>query len=193
VTQGDIHSTICVSGWTATVRPSESYTTDLKEQQLASGYAYHGDVSTSDYEEDHLISLELGGSPSSVLNLWPEPYAGSYGARTKDQIENRLNELVCSGQLALAAAQHAIASNWWTAYQTYLGSSAPAPSTAPPPAPARSSNPAPAGCHPKTNAGNCYEAGEYCRASDAGTTGVAGDGEAIRCDPSGTRYRWEPA
>jgi hypothetical protein len=121
VTPADIRSTICVSGWTATIRPPSAYTTGLKQQQLASGYSYRGDRSDGDYEEDHLISLELGGSPTSVRNLWPEPYRAPDGARIKDKIENKLHELVCAGQLGLATAQHAIARNWWTAYTTYLG------------------------------------------------------------------------
>src|SRR5581483_11972185 len=53
VTQSTIATTICVSGWTATVRPSSSYTTALKIQQIAE-YAY-SDTSTADYEEDHLV------------------------------------------------------------------------------------------------------------------------------------------
>ena len=121
VTQANIQQTICVSGYTATIRPPASYTTGLKRQQLVSGYAYQGDTNTRDYEEDHLISLEVGGSPDSPQNLWPEPYAGSDGAKTKDKIENKLHDLVCSGQLSLAAAQHAIATDWWSAYQTYDG------------------------------------------------------------------------
>lgn len=121
VTQANIQQTICVSGYTATIRPPASYTTGLKRQQLASGHAYQGDTNTRDYEEDHLISLEVGGSPDSPQNLWPEPYTGSDGAKTKDKIENKLHDLVCSGRLSLAAAQHAIATNWWTAYQTYGG------------------------------------------------------------------------
>jgi hypothetical protein len=128
VTQATISRTICVSGWTATVRPASSYTTALKERQLASGYAYRGDTATADYEEDHLISLELGGAPASGLNLWPEPYAATDGARTKDVIENKLHSLVCSGALGLAVAQHAIAGNWWTAYLNYVGTP-PAPRT----------------------------------------------------------------
>ena len=59
VTQGTINQTICVVGWTSTVRPPSSLTTALKIKQLASGYSYQGDMSTKDYEEDHLISLEL--------------------------------------------------------------------------------------------------------------------------------------
>jgi hypothetical protein len=118
VTQTTVQATICRAGWTATIRPAAAYTTRLKLQQLAVGYAYRGDTNPADYEEDHLISLELGGAPSSVLNLWPEPYTGT-GARAKDRVENRLHALVCSGRLPLATAQQAIASNWWAASQTY--------------------------------------------------------------------------
>lgn len=122
VTQATIGRTICVSGWTSTVRPSSSVTTALKVAQLASGYAYRGDVATGDYEEDHLISLELGGAPSDPRNLWPEPYGSAEGARVKDAIENRLHALVCGHSISLATAQHAIATNWWAAYTTYVGS-----------------------------------------------------------------------
>jgi len=129
VMQATIHQTICVSGWTATIRPPSSYTTALKEQQLASGYAYHRDTNPSDYEEDHLLSLELGGSPRSELNLWPEPYSAPEGARVKDRIENKLHTLVCAGALSLATAQHAITTNWFAAYETYIGTYSP-PTTA---------------------------------------------------------------
>jgi hypothetical protein len=62
-----------------------------------------------------------------------------------------------------------------------------APAAPPPPA-----STAPAGCHPLTNGGNCYEPGEYCRTSDHGASGVAGDGEAIICEDN-NGWRWEPA
>ena len=120
VRQSNIHSTICVSGYTRTIRPSSSYTTGLKRQQLAGAYSFYHDTYTGDFEEDHLISLELGGSPSDPRNLWPEPYAGGTGARIKDKIENRLHALVCSGQISLARAQSAIARNWYTAYRRYM-------------------------------------------------------------------------
>ena len=125
VTQATIHATICLTGYTKTIRPSSSYTTALKRTQLSSGYSYRGDLLTSDYEEDHLISLELGGAPASTMNLWPEPYAAAEGARVKDKVENRLHDLVCSGALSLRTAQRAIATNWWAAYQRFGGSGAP--------------------------------------------------------------------
>jgi hypothetical protein len=56
----------------------------------------------SDYQEDHLISLELGGNPTDPRNLWPEPYPR---AADVDKIENQLNDKVCSGELTLAEAQ----------------------------------------------------------------------------------------
>lgn len=142
VTQANIDSTICVKGWTATIRPPATYTTDLKKQQLAAGYTLDRDTLTGDYEEDHLISLELGGSPTSQSNLWPEPYKAPDGARVKDQLENKLRELVCAGTIQLATAQNAIATNWWIAYETYIVGQQPqavvpaAPVSAPAPAPA---------------------------------------------------------
>lgn len=119
VIQANIQQTICTPGYTATIRPPASYTTKLKIKQLDSGYAINGNKKTSDYEEDHLISLEIGGNPTDPKNLWPEPYAGT-GARIKDQVENKLHALVCANKMKLSTAQHLIATNWWGAYQTYV-------------------------------------------------------------------------
>lgn len=121
VTQSNIHSTICLTGYTATIRPPSSYTTALKIQQLRSGYSVAGDLKTGDYEEDHLISLELGGAPSDPKNLWPEYYNSSLGARVKDKVENALHSLVCKGLLPLKTAQRLIASNWRAAYEKFVG------------------------------------------------------------------------
>ena len=67
----------------------------------------------------------------------------------------------------------------------------PTPVPSPAPTPVPSPTPAPAGCYPLTNSGNCYEPGEYCRADDHGTSGIAGDGEAITCEYN-NGWRWEP-
>src|SRR5205809_27544 len=61
VTQATVRSTICVSGWTRTVRPPTDYTNRLKVVGMRA-YGLHG--SSHDYQEDHLISLELGGNPT---------------------------------------------------------------------------------------------------------------------------------
>ena len=99
VTQANIRSTVCRHGWTDTIRPPVSYTNALKRKQMRQ---YGETGSLSDYQEDHLISLELGGSPTDPRNLWPEPYPR---ASEMDQTENELNAEVCSGQLTLAQAQ----------------------------------------------------------------------------------------
>jgi phosphatidylserine/phosphatidylglycerophosphate/cardiolipin synthase-like enzyme len=68
----------------------------------------------------------------------------------------------------------------------------PTPTTKPKPKPKPPPPPPPTGCHPKTDSGNCYEAGEYCRTSDHGISGVAGDGEPIVCEDN-NGWRWEPS
>jgi hypothetical protein len=99
VTEATVSSTICKRGWTGTVRPPTSYTSALKLRQMAA----YGETGPPDaYQEDHLISLELGGDPTDPRNLWPEPYPR---ATAVDQIENDLNARVCSGALSLAEAQ----------------------------------------------------------------------------------------
>ncbi len=114
VTQKNIGRTICTSGWTSTVRPPESYTEKLKREQITQ-YRYR-DRKLGDYEEDHLIPLEIGGSPRSVKNLWPE-YDGGKIPNPKDKVENALHRAVCNGTVRLAPAQRAIARDWKTAEQ----------------------------------------------------------------------------
>jgi hypothetical protein len=99
VTQANLVSTVCKHGWTSTVRPPTDYTNALKVDGMK---AYGRAGSTSDYQEDHLISLELGGDPTDPRNLWPEPIER---AKEVDAIEDALNEQVCSGELTLDEAQ----------------------------------------------------------------------------------------
>lgn len=109
VTQANIHSTLCVSGWTATIRPPTSYTNSLKQQQMKE---YGFTDSISEHEEDHLIPLSIGGHPTDPKNLWPQPDAAP---NPKDTVESQLKAKVCSGALPLATAQQRIATNWQTA------------------------------------------------------------------------------
>jgi hypothetical protein len=99
VTPATLRSTVCRKGWTATVRPPTTYTNDLKRRQM---HARGLRGPPSAYQEDHLISLELGGSPTDPRNLWPEPYPR---AAEVDRIENELNARLCSGELTLDQAQ----------------------------------------------------------------------------------------
>jgi hypothetical protein len=131
VTRANIDRTICTKGWTSTVRPSEDYTETLKRQQMV---AYSETGPLSDYEEDHLIPLELGGSPTSPQNLWPEPGASP---NPKDAVEDVANAAVCDGRMTLASAQQAIASNW-IAFGQQLGVTPTSPPGASSPAAASS-------------------------------------------------------
>ena len=99
VTQANIASTICTHGWTKTIRPPTDYTNALKQKQMRE-YGVGG--SAAQYQEDHLISLELGGHPTDARNLWPEPYPR---AAEVDSIENELNAKVCAGDMSLDEAQ----------------------------------------------------------------------------------------
>jgi hypothetical protein len=118
VGQDNIGKTICKPGYTATIRPSVSYTNGLKKRLMRS-QKLTGTL--ADYELDHMISLELGGSPDSEQNLWMQPYAGTCGARKKDAIETRLHGLVCAGKVSLKTAQHEIRTDWVKSYNRRIG------------------------------------------------------------------------
>jgi hypothetical protein len=114
ITQANIEQTICNPEWsTKSVRPPSSYTTGLKKEQMQE-WGLPG--STADYEEDHFISLELGGNPTDPRNLWPEPYNPSPDARQKDTVENYFHKEVCRGAMTLQEAQNAITTDWYRVY-----------------------------------------------------------------------------
>jgi hypothetical protein len=121
VNQANIHQTICMRGYSKSVRPAESYTRRLKFAGIRQ-YGYE-DRRARDFEEDHLISIGLGGSPTAPENLWPEPHhvIGGWGSYAKDKLEDRLHTLVCHGRVPLAQAQQDIAHDWIAAYKRYVG------------------------------------------------------------------------
>jgi hypothetical protein len=82
------------------------------------------DVRPGAYEVDYLITPELGGA-NSIRNLWPEPYSAVWNAHVKDELEDRLHRLVCSGQIDLATAQRDISHDWIGAYKKYFHTDTP--------------------------------------------------------------------
>ncbi len=108
VYQTDIGSTICVKGWTATVRPSTSYTGPIKANLCLEQQCSHPE----NYELDHFIPIELGGAPDDPANLWLQPFPE---ARHKDAVENYLKRQVCTKGLTLQQAQ-AKMYNWKSVY-----------------------------------------------------------------------------
>lgn len=173
-------SQVCTPGWSEAHRDVP----DEVRYQVFAEYGLSYGVHDS-YEVDHLIPLELGGS-NSIGNLWPQPQGGANpGYPSKDRLENRLHELVCSGSLSLAVAQHTIAANWWAAYQTYLSSPAPIqPTRSAPPSPAPS---------PSKGGVPIVHPGAFC--ADAGARGITSAGTPMICKTTATdsRLRWRAA
>ncbi|HEX9012991.1 MAG TPA: HNH endonuclease signature motif containing protein [Anaerolineaceae bacterium] len=115
-TPGDImpnatKAEICQSGYASSVR-------NVTTQEKDAVYSEYGIAShtSGEYEVDHLVSLELGGS-NDISNLWPEAASPTPGFHQKDEVENYVHEQVCSGAISLADAQKQIATNWLAIYQ----------------------------------------------------------------------------
>jgi hypothetical protein len=101
---------ICQSGYAQSVRNVSDSEKNLVYQEYGIVSHYAGQ-----YEVDHLVSLELGGS-NEVANLWPELASPKPGFHEKDQVENYLHDQVCSGAVSLTTAQAEIATNWLEVY-----------------------------------------------------------------------------
>ncbi len=101
---------ICQYGYTKTVR---NVPISEKDQVYAEYGIYHH--SSGQYEVDHLVPLELGGS-NDISNLWPEAAYPQPGFHQKDKVENYMHDQVCSGAMALNEAQKEIATNWLAVY-----------------------------------------------------------------------------
>ena len=117
VTEDTLDSTICVSGYTKTVRPPVSYTNKLKLALMKLDGIPRSRA--SEFELDHHVPLTLGGAPKDPRNLQLQAWAvtmrgwtGETAAKVKDKIEVKLNHLVCSGAMPLAEAQVCIWNDW---------------------------------------------------------------------------------
>jgi hypothetical protein len=108
-------------GTTKVCRPGyATHVPKASSRRKARAYVRYGvKLSAHAYKVDHLVSVNLGGS-NALANLWPQRYAGSWGARKKDRLEKRLRVLVCSGALRLGSARRQIAHNWIAAYKRYV-------------------------------------------------------------------------
>ncbi len=108
---GVTKSQICQAGYASSVR---NVPQSKKDQEYAEyGAARHF---PGQYEVDHLVSLQLGGSNDSA-NLWPEAASPTPGYHEKDRVENYLHDQLCKGKISLRQAQNEIALNWIHVYQ----------------------------------------------------------------------------
>jgi hypothetical protein len=107
---GVTKETICQPGYTKTVR-------NVSEKLKREVFAEYGiEINNrKDYEVDHLISLELGGS-NDISNLWPEPALPRPGFHEKDRVENYLHKAICDGKIDLEKAQNEVANDWVSIY-----------------------------------------------------------------------------
>lgn len=113
-----IQTTICVPGYTVTVRPSTSFTNGVKLKLLRE--AGLSPDATTVYELDHRVPLALGGHPRALANLQLQHWDGPAGAIAKDRLEKRLQTLVCAGSVPLDEARSAIYWDWPAAFRRYL-------------------------------------------------------------------------
>jgi hypothetical protein len=119
VTQDSVATTICTTGWAASVRPTSTVTDRLKAQAAT---AYGISDALSGYEGDHLIPLELGGALADIANFWDQPNQLTLpdgtivAAGQKDALENTLKTSVCAERTTLIDAQRQIAGDWYGAW-----------------------------------------------------------------------------
>jgi hypothetical protein len=135
VTQATTGKTICAPQYTDIVGLSIAYADPIKTSMLSNG---HLPGTVQNYELDHLIPLNLGGSPTSRRNLWMQPYGdanhllkdadkwpddGSVlpGARQKNLVETMLNNDVCEGKITLKEAQERIRTDWFAIFKERVG------------------------------------------------------------------------
>ena len=123
-TPGDIFPNVtwrdvCTPGYARSVR-------DVPQSIKNKAYAGYGITRRlpGQYEVDHLVSLQLGGS-NDLSNLWPEAASPKPGFHEKNRVENYLRDQVCKANITLKAAQVAIASNWVTVYNNMPNKNAP--------------------------------------------------------------------
>lgn len=123
VTQDNIKQTICVSGWTKTVRPNVAYTNAIKKQKMAAQGLVNENM--ADYELDHDESIEVGGDPNNADNLWAQKWylnvnGFDLGAHTKDAAETATKKAICAGKISLDEARHQMSTDWTVLYKRFV-------------------------------------------------------------------------
>ncbi|MGI9213350.1 MAG: hypothetical protein ACR2HF_12840 [Methylococcaceae bacterium] len=122
VTADNIQESICKQkpiSWSQAHLPPASWLEDMEKQQIEQ---YHySDTSPRHYHEDHLIPLSLGGHPTDIRNIWPQPLVAKWSARRKDYLEEVISRKVCKGEMTLNEAQDLFRTNWIDAYKKYIG------------------------------------------------------------------------
>ncbi|MER3446912.1 MAG: HNH endonuclease [Candidatus Dadabacteria bacterium] len=111
IIKGVTREQICTPGYSKEVRD----VSDKEKEEVFREYGikHHR---PGQYEVDHLVSLELGGS-NGIANLWPESAEPRPGYHEKDRLEDYLHRQVCNGNISLEEAQRLIANDWLSVYE----------------------------------------------------------------------------
>ena len=118
VTQQNVRTTVCVSGWSKGIRPPASYTNRLKAEQMRQ---LNLPDTSHDYHEDQRVPLCAGGHPTDPRNLWPQPITGEWTERMKDQLESSVCRQICRGDITLKEGQAIfLAPDWTKEYAKYF-------------------------------------------------------------------------
>jgi hypothetical protein len=104
----------CKSGYTALLR-------NVTPATEATVYAEYGIAShrPGQYEVDHLIPLEAGGS-NSVANLFPEAARPRPGFHEKDRVEDQMHARICDDHASYRSLQRQIARDWTRLYRRWF-------------------------------------------------------------------------
>ena len=77
------------------------------------------EANMNSYILDMLIPNNLGGNVSEK-NVWPQPRTGTWTYWKKNELEKKLNYLVCNGKLSLKHARYVIRTDWIIAYRVFV-------------------------------------------------------------------------
>ena len=117
VTQATIKQTICVVGWTDTIRPPVSFTNRIKRRMLDAGIAsgsYPKSAQMNEFKLDHIEPLSVGGAPRLISNLVIQSNVDS---DAKDVIEGMVKRRICSGRITLATGRAVFFNEAWRTYK----------------------------------------------------------------------------
>ena len=108
--------------------PAFGIVSTATKKQVYAEYGVSYPQPKGEYEVDHFIPLEIGGS-NDIKNLWPEPATPTPGFHQKDQFENFEHGQVCNGKISAAEAQSRMVSDWYFYWQEEVEGTTPTAST----------------------------------------------------------------
>jgi hypothetical protein len=107
---------LCSAEFTGSIKPI----THWQRDEVLTRYGIRPE--SFDGTLDHLIPVSLGGT-NDPDNVYPFHASGEFTVDGKNQLGERLHQLVCDGKLSLKDAQSAVKKDWTRAYKQYVQAS----------------------------------------------------------------------